>query len=106
MSSNLLRTLAKVAVGVAAAKGIGNMMSQKAAASEGSVGGPGSAQADTAGAQPGLGDPPNSVLGGKGQAGGAALAAFSNSSLRPPPVRVLVPVLARQRRRRAGVSTR
>ena len=66
--SNLLRTLAKVAVGVAAAKGIGNMMSQKAAASEGSVGGPGAAQANTAGAQPGLGDPLNTVLGGKGQA--------------------------------------
>ena len=46
-----------------------------AAASGGSVvngglGGPGAAQANTAGAQPGLGDPPNSVLGGKGQAGG------------------------------------
>ena len=76
--SNLLGTLAKVALGVAAikgAKGVGNMMSQKAAASGGSVvngglGGPGAAQANTAGAQPGLGDPLNSVLGGKGQAGG------------------------------------
>ena len=73
--SNLLGTLAKVALGVAAikgVKGVGNMMSQKAPASGGSVGNgglgaPGAAQASAAGAQPGLGD---SVLGGKGQAGG------------------------------------
>ena len=65
---------AKVALGVAAikgVKGVGNAMSQRAAASGGPVGNgglgaPGAAQA----AQPGLGDPLNSVLGGKGQAGG------------------------------------
>lgn len=73
--SNLVGTLAKVAIGVAAIKGVGYVMSQRAAGSGGSVvngglGGPGAAQASAAGAQPGLGDPLNSVLGGKGQAGG------------------------------------
>ena len=108
---SLVGTLAKVALGVAAikgAKGVGNMMSQRAAASGGSVGngglgGPGAARANTAGAQPGLGDPltPSSAARARRAAG---LAACSNSSL--PPVQVLGPLPARQHRRRAAVSTR
>ena len=60
--SNLLGTLAKVALGVAAikgAKGVGNMMSQKAAASGGSVvngglGGPGQRRRTPPAPSPGL----------------------------------------------------
>ena len=75
--SNLLGTLAKVALGVAAIgrKGVRNVIVQRAAASGGSVvngglGAPGAAPASAAGAQPGLADPLDTVLGGKGQAAG------------------------------------
>ncbi len=72
---SLVGTLAKVAVGVAAAKGIGYVLTQRAAGSGGSVdgghfGGAVVAPPSTTGAQPGLGDLLSSVLGGKGQAGG------------------------------------
>ena len=70
---SLIGTLAKVAIGMAAAKGIGHVMSQRTG-SGGSVdggffGGQAGAQQSAVGAQP-LGDPLSSVLGGKGQAGG------------------------------------
>jgi uncharacterized membrane protein YebE (DUF533 family) len=70
---SLVGTLAKVAIGIAAAKGIGHVMSQRAGSGGsvdgGFIGGQGTVQPSTACAQP-LGDPLNSVLGGKGQAGG------------------------------------
>jgi uncharacterized membrane protein YebE (DUF533 family) len=73
---SLVGTLAKVAIGVAAAKGIGHVLSQRAAGSGGGSDGGffgeprAAAQASAPGAQPGLGDLLSSVLGGKGQAGG------------------------------------
>jgi uncharacterized membrane protein YebE (DUF533 family) len=69
-------TLAKVAIGVAAAKGIGYMITKRAAGSAGSadgglLGGPAATQASTSGGQPGLQDILSSILGGQaGQAGG------------------------------------
>ena len=70
---SLVGTLAKVAIGIAAAKGIGHVLGQRAG-SGGSIeresfGGQAAAQPSTAGAHP-LGDPLNSVRGGSGQAGG------------------------------------
>ncbi len=68
---SLVGTLAKVAIGIAAAKGISHVMGQRAG-SGGSVEGEsfgGQAQASTAGTHP-LGDPLNSVRGGSGQASG------------------------------------
>jgi len=70
---SLVGTLAKVAVGIAAAKGISHVMGQRAGSggsleSE-SFGGQAAAQASTAGTHP-LGDPMNSVRGGSGQASG------------------------------------
>ncbi len=70
---SLVGTLAKVAIGIAAAKGIGHVLGQRAG-SGGSIeresfGGQAAAQPSTAGAHP-LGDPLNSVRGGSDQAGG------------------------------------
>lgn len=71
---SLVGTLAKVAVGVAAAKGIGYVLNQRASAGGsfdgGHFGGATTAPPTAPGAQPGLGDLLSSVLGGKGQAGG------------------------------------
>jgi len=70
---SLVGTLAKVAIGIAAAKGIGHVMGQRAGSGgsveSGSFGGQAAAQPSTVGAHP-LGDPLNSVRGGSGQAGG------------------------------------
>ena len=83
--SNLLRTLAKVAVGVAAAKGIGNMMSQKACRQRGfgRRTGPGSAgerrRCPTRDWRPADLRPRRQGPGGRW-----GLAAYSNSSLLPP----------------------
>jgi uncharacterized membrane protein YebE (DUF533 family) len=72
---SLVGTLAKVAIGVAAAKGIGYVLTKRAADSGGTadgglLGGSGAAMPSAAGAQPGLQDMLSSILGGKGQAGG------------------------------------
>jgi len=72
---SLVGTLAKVAVGIAAAKGIGYVMNQRTASSGGAVdagpfGGQGAALPSAAGSNRGLGDPLNSNLGGNGQDGG------------------------------------
>ena len=56
---SLMGTLAKVALGVAAAKGIGHVVGQATQ----------STSMNTTGSQPGQSDPLSSVLGGKGQAG-------------------------------------
>ena len=72
---SLVGTLAKVAIGVAAAKGIGYVLSKKAAGSQGPadgglLGGAGAALPSATGGQPNLQDMLSSILGGKGQSGG------------------------------------